>query len=112
MFGAFEQIRNDFVYDDLLKLELVFSSSKCLHQNNKQDTNYIERDLCSNETSKVDPEIQKLLKVYDTIFMNHKWNIVLTRLTKHDIITEGPPVLINPRRQPVHQLKQILDRNI
>ena len=39
--------------------------------------------------------------------MKHKWDIGLTKLTKHDIITEGPPVVINPRRQPVHLLKQI-----
>ena len=55
----------------------------------------------------MDPEIQKLLEVYDTIFMKHKRDIGLTKLTKHDIITEGPPVVINPRRQPVHLLKQI-----
>jgi len=47
------------------------------------------------------------LEVYDTIFRKHKWDIGLTKLTKHDIITEGPPVVINPRRQPVHILKQI-----
>ena len=35
------------------------------------------------------------------------WNISLTKLTKHDIITEEPPAVINPRRKPVHLLKQI-----
>ena len=69
-------------------MNLLNAFDICLHQNNKQDTNYIERNLCWNETNKVDPEIQKLLEVCHTIFMKHKWDIGLTKLTKHDIITE------------------------
>ena len=70
------------------RMNLLNAFDICLHQNNKQYLSYIEKNLCSNETNKVDPEIQKLLEVYDTIFMKHKWDIGLTKLTKHDIITE------------------------
>ena len=56
-------------------IDLLNTFGVCLHKSNKQDTNYIEKNLCSNETNKVDPEIQKLLEVYDTIFMKHEWDI-------------------------------------
>jgi len=71
-----------------------------LMQNTKQGVSYIERNICSNKTNKVDPEIQKILEGYHVILMKHKWDIGLTKLTKHNIITEGPPAVINPRRQP------------
>ena len=48
-------------------MNLLNAFDICLHQNKN-----MERNLCSNETNKVDPEIQKLLEVYDTIFMKHK----------------------------------------
>ena len=80
------------------EMNLLNAFDICLQQNNKQNVSYIERNPFSNETNKVDPEIQKLFEVYDAIFMKHKWDTGLTKLTKHDIITEGHPVVINPRR--------------
>ena len=53
-------------------------------------------------------DIQTLLtENYNTTFMKHKWDIGLTNVIKHGIDTEGPPVVVNARRQPVHLLKII-----
>ena len=88
-------------------MNLLNAFDICLKENYSQGGVNSERDICSNETETVDPDIQSLLIEYDTTFMKHKWDISLTNLIKHDINTTGSPVVMNPRRQPVHLFKQI-----
>ena len=49
-----------------------------------------------------DTKIKKLMDNYESIFMKDKYDIGLTNLIKHKITTNGPPININPRRQPIH----------
>ena len=75
---------------------------------NRYELNYI--DVTKDElktVQKVDLEIQKILEEFKTIFMKHKWDIGKTAIVKHEINTKGPPIVINPRRQPVHLLNKI-----
>ena len=55
----------------------------------------------------IDNEILFVIKEYDVIFMKHKWDVGKTELLKHEIKTMGDPIVINPRRQPVHMLNKI-----
>jgi len=41
------------------------------------------------------------------VFMANKWDIGKTNLVKHEIITSGQPILLNPRRQPAHLEEKI-----
>ena len=50
---------------------------------------------------------KKLLDDYKGIFMKNKWDVGITNLTKHLIVTNGPPIQMNPRRQPVHFQQKI-----
>ena len=43
--------------------------------------------------------------------MKDKYDIGLTNLIKHEIITTGPTINLNPRRQPIH-LQPKIDKNI
>ena len=52
-------------------------------------------------------DIKKLLNDYKVIFMQNKWDVGKTNLTKHQIITKGFPIKMNPRRQPVHFQQKI-----
>ena len=54
-----------------------------------------------------DEKLKSLLNKFDSIFMKNKWDVGKTNLLKHEIITNGSPIQINPRRQPVHLQQQI-----
>ena len=46
--------------------------------------------------------LYKLILKYGNIFMASKWDIGKTDILKHHIITEGPPIAVPARRQPMH----------
>ena len=47
-------------------------------------------------------ELYKIIERNKGIFMAHKWDIGKTDLIKHSIVTTEGPILMKPRRQPVH----------
>ena len=46
---------------------------------------------------------------YLDIFMSNKWDIGKTDILKHRILTNCNPIIIKPRRQPLHYENKILD---
>ena len=47
-------------------------------------------------------QIHKLIVRYIDIFMRDKWDIGKTDILKHRILTNCDPILMKPRRQPMH----------
>ena len=72
---------------------------------------YSKDNMYVNQISIESVAIKKLIQEYDSIFMKHKWDIGVTKLTKHEIKTEGGPIVVNPRRQPMH-LQSKIEENI
>ena len=44
----------------------------------------------------------KIIQRHQDIFMAHQWDIGYTKLIKHKILPTGGPIMLKPRRQPVH----------
>lgn len=49
-----------------------------------------------------DPNLLKICWKNKNAFMANKWDIGCTHLVKHKILTQGSPINVRPRRQPMH----------
>jgi len=78
--------------------EINFIDSKDVIDKNEVPNNSELNILKLNASSR----IAELINKYDRIFMSSKFDVGLTNLTMHNIETKGEPILINPRRQPMH----------
>ena len=79
---------------------------------NKDLKKLLVRSKLINHNKLINHRQYDLIKKHKTIFMAVAWDIGCTTLMKHKIVTEGGPVLIKPRMQPMNLesklMKQLL----